>query len=219
MAGAPWRYLDLKNKKQTGNLHTKLLSYSKKEGHKVFCFTSSRLGEGVSTVLANLSDYFRTNTDDNKVVVIDANLKRPDLKHFFNCQNTPYGAMEVLLKQVRLQEALTPIGTNIWFLGAGDQRRYIDGNLSANEFAGLIGECRQLFDYILIDCPPVLTYADALTIAPNADVTFMILQSIKIHRQVALKSISLLQDSECKIGGIILNRVQQVIPGWVYRFL
>lgn len=214
-----WNFLDLKNKKQTGDLHKKLLAYSKKNNSQVFCFTSSREGEGVTTVVSNLADYIRTNAGEKRVLVMDANLRSPELQRVFGVPHQSFGLREVITGQARLRDSLVPVSANLWFLGTGNVRNYKDGSLGIDTFASLLGECKQMFDYILIDCPPVLSSSDSMTIAPAGDVTFVTLQSVKVHKQVALKSISLLQENECEIGGIILNKVQQVIPGWVYKFL
>ncbi|MCG8686355.1 MAG: hypothetical protein MI892_15865 [Desulfobacterales bacterium] len=214
-----WRFLDLGNKKQTGDLHKRLMGYSKKSGCKSFCFTSSTPKEGVSTVLVNLVDYIRQNAPDKTTIVIDAKLVAPKLHQVFGASAKPYGLVEVMSGQVLVQDVLTPVAPNIWLLGSGAQRKYKDGNLRYDGFAKLLKDCGQLADYILIDSPPVLSSSDSMTVAPAADVTFMILQAVKIHRLVVLKSIQLLHDNECEMGGVILNRVQQVIPGWVYKFL
>ena len=49
-----WNFLDLKNKKQTGDLYKKILYYKKKNDYSVFNFVSSRAKEGTSTIVANL---------------------------------------------------------------------------------------------------------------------------------------------------------------------
>ena len=52
-------FLDLQNKKQTGDLYKSIFQSNKKNGNKTFCFTSCVGGEGVSTVIANLIEYIR----------------------------------------------------------------------------------------------------------------------------------------------------------------
>ena len=78
---------------------------------------------------------------------------------------------------------------------------------------------RQIVDYVLIDCPPLLISSDAIAVAPAADVSFLVIKAVEVQRAVAQKAISYLHDNECKIGGVILNYVQQVIPNWVYKFI
>jgi len=89
--------------------------------------------------------------------------------------------------------------------------------LNQEKLFALLKECKDKYDYIFIDSPPILTSSDALSIAVSSDVTFWIIKSLSVQKDVALKVKSLLLDNECIIGGVILNQVLQVIPEWVYR--
>ena len=214
-----WRFLDLKNKKQTGDVYKKILYYNKKNDHKVFNFVSSRGKEGTSTVVANLTDYINSQAIEKRILVIDANLQSPNLHKIFNISQDTYGLMDIFNNRIGVREAFTPISSNIFFLCCGNGNTKTNDSLDQENFLKLLNYCRQEFDYILVDCPPVLSSNDALSIAPAADLTFLIIRSGEVQRPVAEKAKTLLQNDECQIGGIILNRVQQVIPSWVYKFI
>ena len=214
-----WKNLDLKNRKQTGDLYKKILYFNKKNDSKVFSFTSSRGKEGVSTVLVNLVDYIRNQATDKKIMIIDANFQSPSLHKMFNVSPGAYSFMDVFSNKIGVRNALTPIGPNIFLLTSGKASSQKFGNLEPDNFVNLLSDCREIVDYVLIDCPPVLSSSDALAVAPAADVSFLVIQAVKVQRAVAQKAIALLQDNECQIGGVILNYVQQVIPNWVYKFI
>ncbi len=218
MAPSTWKFLDLKNKKQTGDLYKKILSYNK-NNNKVFNFLSSRPREGVSTIVANVVEYIRRQTTDKKILVIDANFQSPSLHKVFNIPGNTYGLADILNKTVGIRDAITPISTNIFFIASGIDSHNQSGDLDQDNFVKLLNECRQLVDYILIDCPPALSSSDSMSIAPAADISFFLVGAVQVQKEVAQKAISVLQNDECKIGGVILNRMQQVIPGWVYRFI
>lgn len=213
-----WNMLDLKNKKQTGDLYKKILYLNKKNDAKAFCFTCTRGKEGVSTILANLVDYIRNQASNKKILLIDANTQSPHLGKIFNMSGLQYGLIDVLDKRIGLRDAIAAITSNIFLLNCSVNSN-VSGNLEPEKLMALLKESRDLFDYILIDCPPVLSSADSLAIAPAADITFLVIQSIKVQKPVAQKTIKLLQDNECEIGGVVLNGVQQVIPNWVYKFI
>jgi protein-tyrosine kinase len=214
-----WNFLDLKNKKQTGDLYKKILYFNKKQNFKVFCFTSSRPKEGVSTILANLTDYIKNQPTGKRTMVIDANCQSPGLNKIFNISTSAYKMSDVFHNRISIRDALIPISSNIFALTNGNVANSNFGNLEPDNFAKLIDECKQLVDYVLIDCPPVLSSADSLSVAPTADISFLTVESVKVQRAVAQKTVSILNDNECEIGGVILNRLQQVIPNWVYRFI
>jgi len=218
-SSSTWRFLDLKNKKQTGDLYKKILYHSKKNNSKIFTFVSSREREGVSTIVANLVDYANSQGTDKKILVIDANIKSPGLNRIFNISNNAYGLLDIFDRGVGVHEAIIPISSSIFALCCGQGKRKNYANLEPDNFLKLLNYCRQFFDHIYIDCPPVLSSADSLSVAPAADLTFLVIRSAKVQRPVVEKAKMLLQNDECEIGGVILNRVQQVIPGWVYRFI
>jgi len=214
-----WRFLDLKNKKQTGDIYKKILYYNKKNDHKVFNFVSSRGKEGTSSIVANLTDYINFQAIEKRILVIDTNLQSPNLHKIFNISRDTYGLMDIFNNRIGAREAFTPISSNIFFLCCGNGNTKTNDSLDQENFSKLLNYYRQEFDYILIDCPPVISSSDALSIAPAADLTFLIIRSGKVQRPVVEKAKTLLQNDECQIGGVILNRVQQVIPGWVYKFI
>lgn len=219
ISSSGWKNLDLKNRKQTGDLYKKILYFNKKNDSKVFCFTSCRGKEGVSTVMANLVDYIKNQATDKKIMVIDANFQSPGLYKIFNVVPREFSFIDVCDNKIELRNALIPIGNNILFLTSSRSKKRKIENLEPDNFIQLLNECRQIVDYVLIDCPPLLISSDAIAVAPAADVSFLVIKAVEVQRAVAQKAISYLVDNECKIGGVILNYVQQVIPNWVYKFI
>lgn len=217
--GPAWRFLDLQSRKQTGDLYKKILAYKKKKQSAVFCFTSSLPGEGVTTILANLVDYIKNQRVAKKVLIIDAKLESAKLNSVFGLPKNTYGLKDILNNSVDVRSCLYQVGPNISVLCSGSQVQLSRGSLEPDEFLRVISECRQAADYILIDCPPVLSSPDVFSVAPAADVSFLVLRAVQVRRQVAERALAELQNNECKLGGVIMNRVQQVIPAWVYRYI
>ncbi|MCF8075705.1 MAG: CpsD/CapB family tyrosine-protein kinase [Desulfotignum sp.] len=214
-----WQFLGLKSRKQTGDIYQRLLAYKKKSGFSAFSFTSNTPKEGVTTILANLAYYIQNQRSEQHVLFIDANLNSPGLKNIFGISAQSPGLIEVIDRKIDLESVLFPIGFNMSFLSSGDVRNFRQNNLDPVDFVGLIQECKTLSDYLLIDCPSVLASSDIFSVAPASDVTFLVVQAFKARKQVAEKGLSELRNNECDVGGIIMNRVEQVIPGWVYKYI
>ena len=213
-----WKFRDLQNKKQTGDLYRKILHFYKKNDFKIFNFASCRPGEGVSTILANLLNYAKNNAANKKVIAIDANLQSPNLHKIFNISNS-YGLIDIFNNEAGINETVVQVSSNIYALTCGKGADTVSGNLNQENFIKLLNHYRQLYDYIFIDCPPIVSSADALSIAPAADISFIIIRSAKVQRAVAERAKALLEDNECRIGGAVLNHVRHVIPSWLYRFI
>ncbi len=216
--GSGWQFLDLQNRKQTGDLDKRILFEKNKKGAKVFNFTSNRPQEGVSTVLANLVQYIKSKKSDQKFLLIDANLKSPCLHSIFKLKSD--GLTDILTGTADLEDVVQELrATNLYAIAAGRQCSQMVGNIDQEKLDAVLAAAREVYDFIFIDSSPVLTSSDAITTAIVADVTFIVLQAMKIQRDAALKAKSLLEDNECAIGGVVLNRTQQVIPAWAYSIL
>jgi Mrp family chromosome partitioning ATPase len=214
-----WHFFDLMSRKQTGDLYKKIIGYKKKSSYNTFCFTSTTPKEGVTTILANLAHYIRNQGSEHHVLLVDANLESPGMDKIFGIPAHSPGLIEVLEQNIDLESALVPVADNISVLCGGHVRNFSRNNLDPEVFSKFIQECKTMADYLLVDCPPILVSSDAFSVAPASDITFLVVQAVKVRRQVAEKGISELRNYECEIGGIIMNRVQQVIPSWVYRYI
>lgn len=213
-----WNFLNLKNKKQTGDLYKKIMFFNKKNDSKVFNFMGSRGKEGVTTIFANLIDYLNSQTTGKKILVIDANSKSPSLHKVFNISPSAPGLLDIFNNRIEIRDTILPITSNIFLLCYGRGNADNSG-IERDSFVKLIKYCKSFFDYVFIDCAPVLSSTDSLNVAYAADYSFLIIQSANDQRPVIEKSKSMLLNDECKIGGVILNRVQQVIPGWLYKHI
>ncbi len=214
-----WSFFDLRNRKQSGDLEKKIYNLKTESQRKVFNFVSSRRQEGVTTVLANFLQYLREQGSEKKILIIDANFLVPGLHRVFN-KKLSVGLADVLAGGIQINEAVVSLNVlNMSLLTCGKDYKRMAGNISLERFSEVIEEAKKGFDYVFIDSSPLLISSDAISTAIAADVTFLVIQALKVQREVARRSKSLLTDNACEIGGVILNRVPQVIPSWVYRMI
>lgn len=218
LMGGEWNFLDLQNRKQTGDLEKTILHFRKKMDYKIFNFSCSRGSEGVSTILINLLNYAKLHKRENKILVIDANFQRPVLHKVFNISNQA-GLADALNSRSDVSEVCIHLKeTDITVMPAGPEHGTLSGSIEQKLFIEVLDACREKYDLIFIDSSPILTSSDALSTATSADLTFLIIRSSRIPKDVALKAKALLDNNECNIGGTISNDVQQVIPNWIYKF-
>jgi len=213
-------YLDLKNRKQLGDL-SKTISHLRQNGQaKAFIFASCRSGEGVSTVVANLANYLELYQPGCRVLVIDANFHAPALHQMLELR-PGVGFAEVLLGLTTLSEAVQEHATQagIHLLSCGKAYQELAGNILQGRVAALLDEARERYDCVLIDSSPIMASTDTLSTAAAADGLFLVVRSLKVQAEVALKAQTLLRNNECLVCGVVLNRVHQVIPEWMYRLI
>ncbi|MBA3014654.1 MAG: CpsD/CapB family tyrosine-protein kinase [Proteobacteria bacterium] len=212
-------FQDLKNRKQLGDLTKTIFNLRSKNQSKAFVFACCRPGEGVTTIVANLITYFTHYQPDCKVLVIDANFQSPSLHHKLNLSQGP-GLAEILHGK-SMVGVVQEWGGNgaIHVLTCGDGYKDLAGNISQVRFSAFLAEARNHYDCIIIDSSPIMASTQTLSTAAAADGLFLVVQSLKVQSEVALKTKSLLANNECEISGVVLNRVQQVIPAWMYRLI
>ena len=88
--------------------------------------------------------------------------------------------------------------------------------LEGRQFNELLKQCREEFDYVLVDSPPIGVVADALTIGPHTDGCLLVVRSAFTPRKTVENSINLLQRSGIPILGTVLNRADTSRKGAYY---
>ena len=151
------------------SLQVRLQHVANQRSAKTFVVTSSLPGEGKTSTTANLGVAFADA--GKRVVMVSADLRRPQLQSYFSGQNGK-GLTEVLLGSRRFIDAVSPTGIrNLWVLNTGP-RNDPEGTLAllgSGAMRALLTELRAFADFVLIDTPPLLTSSDLVAIGPLTD--------------------------------------------------
>ncbi|MGN0504549.1 MAG: CpsD/CapB family tyrosine-protein kinase [Ruminococcus sp.] len=126
----------------------------------VVAFTSWSKGEGKSTATANLAISF--SKMDKKVLLIDADLRRPNLHNLMKLQNAA-GLSEVIGKFKSFDEVINrDVLPYLDVLTSGSIPPNPSELLASQNFSAMLEVLRKDYDYIILDTPPVGVVADAL---------------------------------------------------------
>jgi len=212
-----WEYPDLTSTKELSDLSNFITRAAGKSGAKVINFVSSRGGEGTSTVVANLARIIMTNKGAEDVLLIDANRYHPVLHLAFGVPVEP-GLCDALLQNAKYTDSVHRASEgNLSVIPCGNGLSSASEGIGQESFVNLISQVRDRYHHVLIDSPPLLSSSDALGLATSSDLTLLIIQANMTKWEVAEKCKRILQDNNCLLGGIVLNRFRHVIPKWVYR--
>jgi capsular exopolysaccharide synthesis family protein len=139
--------------------------------------TSATPEQGKTTVAANLAVAIARS--GASCVVIEADLRRPRLDTALEVPPIGPGLTSVLVGSTTVEDALRPIelpdpgagqeAGRIAFVASGPLPPNPSELLSSTRMRDFLDEVSALFDYVLIDSPPVLPVADALELARNVD--------------------------------------------------
>ncbi|MEC0247480.1 CpsD/CapB family tyrosine-protein kinase [Paenibacillus chitinolyticus] len=165
--------------------------------------TSAQPEEGKSTTAANLAVAYAQ--ENKKVLLIDADLRKPTLHKVFNVSNRS-GLTHVLVNQDQFADALADTGIpNLTLLPSGPVPPNPAELLSSNRMVTLLEEVGAWYDMVIIDSPPLLAVTDSQILAAKADGVVLVLNHGKVKRDRAQKALSQLQYVKARVLGVVLN--------------
>ncbi len=189
------------------NLHSALAFAQGGGSRQVLALTSTLPAEGKSTTSSHLACAFadlRQNT-----VLVDADLRKPTVHRRFGISNR-LGLSTVLNGQCSVDEALCHIEgrPGLTILPAGPvPGRPVE--LLHLGMADLIEQLRARFECVILDCPPMLGFADAAAIGNLADGVVVIARAGGTERTQVLNTLRSLRAARANILGLVLNAVNR----------
>ena len=193
------------------SLRTSLLLSNTSHPPKFILFTSATPSEGKTTVASNLACAMAQGT--SRVLLIDADLRRPNIHHRFGL-NGKVGLATVLTGATTLEDTVQRIAElpNLDILPSGPVPPFPTEMLSSEAMTALFEHCEKIYDYIIIDTPPILSVTDGVILARNVDAAVMVVRHGKSSKHVVRRARDLLLRSGAKITGIVLNAVDMNSP-------
>ncbi|HEV8564954.1 MAG TPA: polysaccharide biosynthesis tyrosine autokinase [Actinomycetota bacterium] len=195
-------------------LRTSMLVAAAERGIKTIMVLSSVAAEGKSTTAANLGVVLAQA--GKRVVLISADLRRPRIHEFFGL-GPERGLSEVLLGERRPWESLKSGGTdNLWVMSSGHIPEQPTELLQSPAMQELITDQREVVDFIVLDCPPVLAVADALVLAPLVDGVIFVADAMSTPRGAVIQARAQLDQVGARMLGAVLNNVEAGGVGYAY---
>jgi capsular exopolysaccharide family len=182
------------------------------EDKKVIALTSCIPNEGKSTVSFNLA--VSMAEAGKKVLFIDADLRKSVLAGKIQVNGQMKGLAHYLSRQASLQEVIHKVDvSNLHLVIAGPVSPNPTELLGGELFKDLIAVARQVYDYVIIDTPPLGSVIDSVVIAGDCDGAILIIESGSISYRFAQNVKKQLEKSNCNILGAILNKVDITAKG------
>jgi protein-tyrosine kinase len=175
------------------------------KAYKSIQITSSLSSEGKSTFLSNVA--YLLGQKGLKVILVDLDLRKPKVHRIINKANED-GITEVLTEKISLEKAIkkdTKLGFDA--LVSGEKASAVVNLLQSKKMKTLFSDLKKLYDYILVDSPPVINVSDALYIAQITDATVFAISQQETKRSVAKEAINLLKQSNVNVIGAVATQV------------
>ncbi|MDZ8187876.1 MAG: polysaccharide biosynthesis tyrosine autokinase [Nostoc sp. ChiSLP02] len=173
---------------------------------KTIVVTSSVPKEGKSTVSANLAAAIAQL--GRKVLLIDADMRVPSQHHLWQLTNA-VGLSEVLVGQAEFTTAVSKAMDNLDVLTAGVRPPNPLALLDSKRMASLIDSFSSKYDYdfVIIDAPPLLLAADALTLSQMTDGILLVARPGVIDSNSANATQEMLERSNYNVLGLVVNGI------------
>jgi capsular exopolysaccharide synthesis family protein len=173
---------------------------------QIIAVTSHWENEGKTTVALNLA---KSLTELGKrVLVIDADMRKSVMAGRHTKAKNPAGLSEILTGIVKLSDGLyTTQYDNLHMIFSGKYPPNPVELLGGKYFPMLLEETRKVYDYVIVDTPPLGQVIDAAVLAPFCDGTLLVMESHLIRQKHAKSLINQLNKSGSKILGVVRNNI------------
>jgi capsular exopolysaccharide synthesis family protein len=182
---------------------------------KTLLVTSCIPREGKSTTVANLGVTFAMA--QQKVLIIDADLRRPILHRLFGLPNNQ-GLTHTLSDTVDFEQVFSPTRVpNLWIVTCGIIPPNPSELLGSQKMKVFLERAKQRFDMVLLDSPPISSLADASVLGAIVDGVLFIVKVNMANRDLIEKAKAQLETVGANIIGVVLNDVDVKRDGY-YRY-
>lgn len=189
-------------------LRTKIqFSFADEKGCRVIGVSSSLSGEGKSLTAVNLAHSL--SQLNNKVILVDCDMRRPTVAEKLRIHKKP-GLASYLTAQCRLLDVIQRYqqgdnGSLFDVIAAGQNPPNPVELLSSGKMERMLEALRKVYDYVIIDLPPVGEVSDAVAVAKRIDGMLLVVRQNHCDRQVLADAVRQFEFVDTRILGVVLN--------------
>ena len=186
---------------------------------RVIVVTSSFPSEGKTTTALNLAIVLAQRGE--RVLLVDADLRRGSLYRVFGLPSQGFGLSTVLTHKGEHPELLTPLRElpTLHVLPTGPRPPNPAEMLSSNRMEEQMHEWAQQFDRVVIDTAPLLAVSDTQALAVRADAAVLVARAGVTRKRALLRARDLLWRVNAPVAGVVVNDVDLRLENfYTYRY-
>ncbi len=198
------------------SLRTRLNHLQSQQDLHSLVITSASPAEGKSFTAVNLA--LAQAQLETPVLLADLDLRRPVVHNLFQCERSP-GFSDFLLAEKPLEECIRRIeGMNLYFLPAGSPVKNPLELLNMRHVRSTLDGLRKIFNWVILDTPPLLFSADANLLSTLADGTLMVVRIGSTTYDNVIRAMQTL--CENNVLGIVANgaRAGELYSKYTYYY-
>lgn len=174
---------------------------------KVIAITSCVPNEGKSSVSFNLA--ISMAEAGKHVLFIDGDMRKSVILGRYQITKISSGLSHFLAGRRDIQDVI--YSTNVkglHIIPTGPVPPNPSELLGTARFKLVLSKFRDIYDYVIIDTPPLGSVIDSAIIAQNCDGVAIVMEARAISRKFAERVIDQVRKTGCPILGVILNKVE-----------
>ena len=178
--------------------------------------TSALPKDGKSSTVANLGVVLAQA--GQRVLIMDCDLRLGNQHRIFHLENQS-GLTDIIINNVELDKVVKSTEIEgLQILTSGTLPPNPAELIGSKKMTDLIAEAREIYDMVLIDSPPLITFTDASLLAAMVDGVLLVMKSGSTKIEVAQEAKSILDKSNANIIGAVLNRIKIKINSCYYDY-
>jgi len=188
-----------------------------RSNRRIFGITSSSIGEGKSTVAANVATSLAMN--GLRVLLLEGDLRLPQLETFFNLKRNKKGLVDVVNGEATLEEVIIQPLKDVpllHLLAPGQLPPLPSAIFTSNAYVELLNSLLKNYDYILIDTPPLVFASELMTIAQHVDGMAVNVRSGISSKGAVRELLDNFELADINVVGVIFNGVIESKMGGYY---
>jgi capsular exopolysaccharide synthesis family protein len=188
---------------------------------KSLLVTSSIPGEGKTTTASNLAMIMAR--PDNRVLLVDADLRRPRVHRIFRQDRLP-GLTDLLTLDSEISgdtiyNHVHPTSiNNLYILPCGSHISNTESLFASQKMQVLLDALKQGFDMIIMDSPPILSVADSVAMSNKVDGVLLVIFSGKTNGKVVNQAKNALERVSANVIGTLVTDVDYAKHYGYYRY-
>jgi capsular exopolysaccharide synthesis family protein len=181
---------------------------------QVIAVTSPAAGEGKTLTAINLAGALARGSDDARVLLIDADLRRPAVARQLAIDQFSQGLTEAIENPKMTLDSVTQTirPFNLSIIPAGLRKGAVHQILRSPRLDGLLSEVRQRYDFVVLDTPPLLPVFDSALLANAVDGVLVVVAANQTPRKLLGEALNMLDPS--KVLGLVFNRDAKPLFGY-----
>lgn len=195
-------------------LRTTVVKHMQRNQHRSLVILGGMPGSGASTVVTNLG--LACAAMDLKVLLVDANFRRPALHKFFDLADGP-GLADVLAGLTRVDDAVqhAPGVAHLDVLTVGTTEHRVYERLGGSQMGEFLASTDGKYDLVLIDVAPAMVSGDGMAVANRADASILVVRAFGEKRGMVARLRNELADCRAELFGVVINAVRSAAGGYM----